>query len=737
MKKNKNAKKSGGRGMVLRPGGGFSPFLPTPVSLGLREAERLLNRNEGQAALHSLEALNRRYPGHAPVLEMLLVGAIALEDSAHCLVALEGLQRIRPDDPQVAFLLPTIYMISGLPALSIRAMQHLEDLLGRGKGFSSTQRTEAETLLQAKEEMKEALFADLATAGLEGESGFEIAWRTEAQREQLQQSNFAAVKTLADEMIALRPDYAPALNNLAQAEWLRGDLPAAVAACQKVLEFAPDNVHALANLARFQFVRGEAEEARKTAMVLKISTADAADRSLKIMEALVCLGEDKAVLDVFNSTFPGEMVKLERDGKKKWLVKVSDTELPPVEDAAALETFFAQTNEKALQYHLAAVSALRLGRENAARGLWRRALEIDPDIEHAKENLVNMDLPVGERNGPWAYSMGYWLSQSTLLGLKEEGDNLKQSHGRRRSSPPEHTTLGLVQQLIERFPQLLNALPILLDQGDPNGREFALRLAAEADLPEAAALLRAFALGTKGSDQMRMQAAQAAVQAGLIEAGNVRMYLRGTWQETILLAFEITGEPSESSHAPHVQRLLEQGMNAYHAGDKVKAERLLREAVQKEPNSPALWNNLAGAIAEQGRIAESEEIIKKVFKDHPDYFFARTNMALLHLRCGELEPVRELLDPLLRLKKLHMTEFASLVMAQVKLQLAEKSIEGAQSWLDMLAATDMEAPQLENLRKEIEMHQLRAAMEQLISKVGTRKPRKKKTVPEENPEEKA
>ncbi len=723
--------------MVLRPGGGFSPFLPTPVSLGLREAERLLNRNESQAALHNLEALNRRFPGHAPVLEMLLVGAIALEDSSRCLIALEGLQRIRPDDPQVAFLLPTIYMISGLPALSIRAMQYLEDLLGRGKGFSSTQRTEAETLLQAKEEMKEALFSDLATAGLEGESGFEIAWRTEAQRSRLQQSDFAAVKTLAEEMLALKPDYAPALNNLAQAEWLRGDLPAAVAACQQVLEFAPDNVHALANLARFQFVQGEAEEARKTAIVLKISTASAADRSLKMMEVLVCLGEDQAVLDVFNSTFPGEMVKLERDGKKKWLVKVPDTDLPPVKNMAELETFSTQTDEEALQYHLAAVAALRLGRENAARGLWRRSLEIDPDLEHAKENLRDMDIPIGERNGSWAYSMGYWLSQSTLIGLKEEGDSLKQSHRRRGQGASEDTTLGLVQKLIERFPQLLTALPILLDQGDPSGREFAVRLAIEADLPETAILLRNFALGTRGSDQLRIQAAQAAVQAGLIEAGSVRMYLRGAWQETILLAFEITGEPSESSHSPQVRLLLEQGMDAYHAGDKAKAERLLREAVQKEPNSPTLWNNLAGAIAEQGRIPESEEIIKKVFKDHPDYFFARTNMALLHLRRGEREPVRELLDPLLRLKKLHMTEFASLVMAQVKLQLAEKSIEGAQSWLDMLAAADTGAPQLKSLREEIAIHRLKESMEKIISKVGTRKPRKKKAVSEEKPEENA
>ena len=723
--------------MVLRPGGGFSPFLPTPVSLGLREAERLLNRNESQAALHNLEALNRRFPGHAPVLEMLLVGAIALEDSSRCLIALEGLQRIRPDDPQVAFLLPTIYMISGLPALSIRAMQYLEDLLGRGKGFSSTQRTEAETLLQAKEEMKEALFSDLATAGLEGESGFEIAWRTEAQRSRLQQSDFAAVKTLAEEMLALKPDYAPALNNLAQAEWLRGDLPAAVAACQQVLEFAPDNVHALANLARFQFVQGEAEEARKTAIVLKISTASAADRSLKMMEVLVCLGEDQAVLDVFNSTFPGEMVKLERDGKKKWLVKVPDTDLPPVKNMAELETFSTQTDEEALQYHLAAVAALRLGRENAARGLWRRSLEIDPDLEHAKENLKDMDIPIGERNGSWAYSMGYWLSQSTLIGLKEEGDSLKQSHRRRGQGASEDTTLGLVQKLIERFPQLLTALPILLDQGDPSGREFAVRLAIEADLPETAILLRNFALGTRGSDQLRIQAAQAAVQAGLIEAGSVRMYLRGAWQETILLAFEITGEPSESSHSPQVQLLLEQGMDAYHAGDKAKAERLLREAVQKEPNSPTLWNNLAGAIAEQGRIPESEEIIKKVFKDHPDYFFARTNMALLHLRRGEREPVRELLDPLLRLKKLHMTEFASLVMAQVNLQLAEKSIEGAQSWLDMLAAADTGAPQLKSLREEIAIHRLKESMEKIISKVGTRKPRKKKAVSEEKPEENA
>jgi Flp pilus assembly protein TadD len=728
MKKNKSAKKNSGGGMVLRPGGGgFSPFLPTPVKLALREVERLVSKGEDQAALNRLEALNHQYPGTSAVLEMLLMVAIATEDSGRCLIALEALHRLHPEDTQVATLLPTVYLINGFPALAIRAMTELENLLQKGKGFDKVQRAEAERILQSREGLYNALIQDITTAGLEGEAGFEIAWRTEQQRAYLLQRDYESVKRLGEEMLALNPSYAPALNNIAQAAWLQGNLSEATSACERVLESAPDNIHALANLSRFQFIQGKTETAKKTVMALRSSTAVAADRNWKLMEAFVCLKEDQAVLDVFKKAFPGVLTKMERHGKGAWKPQVSELEY-------SLDDGIAES-QKALLHHLAAVASLRLGKENVARGLWRRALEIEPDSEAAKSNLIDMDLPLGERNGPWAYSLTYWLSESVLISLRKEGRRLFTSNEKsQRGDNLEEVTDNLVQEFLTRFPQLLTTFPILLDQGDPMGRELALRLAMEAKLPETDSLLHDFALGTSGTDQIRMQAAQAAVQAGLIEAGNVRMFLRGNWQETILLAFEITNEPSESSHSSEVQELLEQGMAAHRSGNKAKAEQLLRLAVEKEPKSPTLWNNLAGAISEQGRTEESEEILERIYANHPDYFFGRTNMALIHLRRGELEPVRELLDPLLRLKKLHITEFSALAMAEVKFQLAENSIEGAQSWLDMLAAADLESPQLADLQHEIDMHRLKQSVEMIVSQSEARKARKKKVKAKEEPQ---
>ena len=47
------------------------------------------------------------------------------------------------------------------------------------------------------------------------------------------------------------------------------------------------------------------------------------------------------------------------------------------------------------------------------------------------------------------------------------------------------------------------------------------------------------------------------------------------------------------------------------------------------------------------------------------------------------EEARTLLDPLLRLTELHITEFRAMVMAEMELALAEKRSDVARSWLNM------------------------------------------------------
>jgi tetratricopeptide (TPR) repeat protein len=197
-----------------------------------------------------------------------------------------------------------------------------------------------------------------------------------------------------------------------------------------------------------------------------------------------------------------------------------------------------------------------------------------------------------------------------------------------------------------------------------------------------------------------MQAANAACEAGLIPAGPTRLWVQGEWRELLLLGFELHGE-STGAHSPPVERLAAEAMEALYEGDGERAERLLKQGLEKEPDAVDLMNNLANAYNLQGRHDEAEALIRQIYERYPDYFFGRVNVAQQHIQNGELERARELLTPLLSQRRLHFSEFAALCMAEMNLFLAEGNREGARRWLELWESMDPEHPQLPEWRDRV------------------------------------
>src|SRR5207249_797126 len=73
--------------------------------------------------------------------------------------------------------------------------------------------------------------------------------------------------------------------------------------------------------------------------------------------------------------------------------------------------------DDAMLYHLAAVAAYRLGREEEARTYWRSALRAVPDFELARNNVDDLKHPVGKRNAPWSYAFTYFVPKKLIDGL--------------------------------------------------------------------------------------------------------------------------------------------------------------------------------------------------------------------------------------------------------------------------------------------------------------------------------
>jgi tetratricopeptide (TPR) repeat protein len=333
------------------------------------------------------------------------------------------------------------------------------------------------------------------------------------------------------------------------------------------------------------------------------------------------------------------------------------------------------------------VAELRLGHEAEARRHWRQALKLNPGLDLARENLDDLGKPIGERHAPWAFAFGNWIGRQAI-------DELSAQVMRQKN---EQALASAMRRYLQKRPEIAALVPILLDRGDPQAREFALMVARTAQTPELAAALRDFALSQRGPDSLRHQAAQAADEAGLIPDRRVRLWLNGNWQEIMLMGFEIVDEP-EHPIGPKAEPLARKAVEALHAGQAKEAELLLRQALELEPDSPSLLNNLALAYGEQGRAAEAESLVRATHLRHPDYLFARLALARIHLRQGELDAAEELIAPLFMRRRLHSSEARALFASRVDLEVARGNAEAARSWLDMWANIEPDSPEIARYR---------------------------------------
>jgi tetratricopeptide (TPR) repeat protein len=637
------------RGHVRRPANVARP--PLPLLSGLDEADELMRRKKWVEARSRLEALDQRYPGYPEVLGPLVNVNYELKDMKGYQRACERLLPLEPDDPDVTIGLAGAYMLNVRPSLALRTFRRFLERFPDDPRAPDARKTVAE--------LEPTIAELLAQAGLSGAEGFELGELHEEIQSALDQHDYPQVRKLAEQLLKRKPDFAPALNNLSQSYLLEGKLDQAITTAQRVLAFDPGNIHALANLVVYHCRLGQPDEAGAWAERLKQSDQEGSEKQLKIAEALSFLGDDAGVLEAFDAA--------ERQGKQ----------MP--------------AGAEALLCHLAAVAELRQGREAAARRLWRRALKLSPGMQEARENLDDLSKPVGERHAPWPYLFSNWVTREVLGQLSRQVEGKKN----------DQALTNAIRRFLQKHPEIAALVPSLLDRGDPQARQFALMTARTAATPELLAALHDFALGQRGPDAQRHEAAQAADEADLFPERRARMWLGGEWQDIMFMGFEITDEPLQQ-YGPKIMPLLRQANDALHAGQGARAERLLQQALELEPDSPALLNNLALSYNLQGREDDALALTREIHERYPDYLFARIALARLAMREGDLDSADEMIKPLLARRRLHFTEANALFAVQIDLHLAHRNPDAARSWLDMWEGVDPDNPELERRRLAVE-----------------------------------
>ncbi|MCG3121329.1 MAG: Beta-barrel assembly-enhancing protease [bacterium] len=476
----------------------------------------------------------------------------------------------------------------------------------------------------------------------------------------LRRNRLAEVERLAADLLKALPHFVPAYNNRSLAYFANGQMQEAIADERKALEIDPDNVHALGNLTRFLRLNNQLAEAKTIAERLKNAAPAGTNVWAKKAEAFSYLLDDATVLQV-------------------------------VEQAEQAGELWSKHADPFL-LHLGGVAAARLGDEKRARQLWEAGLQNNPGWRRTRENLDDLEKPLGEREGAWPFETADWFSRRLY-------DDLINTFARVAGSKTDKKLEETARRFIEKHPHLMPLVPILLERGDPSGRQVILAFAEIAETAESIEILKNFAHGPHGPDKLRFKALQFLQERQIIKPGEkISFWSRGEQTTIFAMNWRIDDTPYEKL-PPAAQEPARLGFMAMQKQDMEEARKFLTKALVSAPHSASLQFNLATIEAYEGQIASAIAKVRKLAVQHPKYSFAHCKLALHALANDRIAEAHDYLKPVMALEHLHADEFINLCQAQILLAvIGDQKFEAAKQWLEMWERFAPDHPKLEIFR---------------------------------------
>lgn len=291
------------------------------------------------------------------------------------------LQRCFPGHPETDFAWASIHLLQGRPALARKLFLEIPEEHKLGKAARESAR-------------------DISR---QGDPDWDCRAGSEEAQFHLGRGALARAEECAREVLRRWPEDVGARNDLATILFHAGQRQEAIELARQVVQSQPEHYSALANLFSFLYLSGRFEEARPLAE--RLQRWQGPIHPQKAAECAALQGDDRAVLEVFR--------KAQEDG---W--------------------------ESALLYHLAAVAKARKGEWRVAIDHWQTALELNPNLDLAEENLLNAGKSKSRRHSAWYFPLEMWVSKHQLEAQED------------------------LHYLVEA----------LLDRGDPQGCELAVGL---------------------------------------------------------------------------------------------------------------------------------------------------------------------------------------------------------------------------------------------------------------------
>ncbi len=612
-------------------------FLNVPKEL--RRIDDLIADGDFDQAIRDIKDLAERAPHRADVFEAMLMLSMKTNDPNTKLEAVLRLVELQPYMASHHFNLFVVYVQNHFPALALQT----------GRYFLS--RWPDSKLGKDLPKLLEALGASAReqpfVAQFPGESWIDIFALYDRVVLESSRGNYEHAVAHATQLLSQAPNFIPAYNNRALAYWLMGESGAALADTNHVLELEPDNFHALGNLARFLRLENRLAEARAAAERLKAVPSPDLEILEKQAETFTYFSDDEAVLII--------AAQAEADGV---LAKDSPSSL--------------------LLNYYAGVAAARLGDEKKARDFLNQALEHSKFSRLARQQLQDLDKPVGERDGSGALTLDHWIPRRQVQEFMQVLESAT------RATNPE-ATKAAAQKYLTRHPNLTALVPVLLERGDPITRALTQQLARLADTPEMWQALKGFAFSAHGPDHVRNQALTVLQEAGQLAKGQaVTFWSRGKPTEINAILYAIDDVPYEPILSPNISQGLAEARVALLQNEPQRAEEALQRALQSEPASANLQYHLALVYLKKGRIPRTRELAEQLVAQHPNFASPRCQLALIALANDHKEKAREHITSLAALEHFHHLEYVQFCRIQVLFHmLVDADHEAAKHWIEL------------------------------------------------------
>jgi predicted Zn-dependent protease len=327
--------------------------------------------------------------------------------------------------------------------------------------------------------------------------------------------------------------------------------------------------------------------------------------------------------------------------------------------------------------YMGGVCRARAGDLRAARALWTEARRLKPTHWAAAASLRDLDLAPERREGAPVAPPSSYFPGDFIRGVQEAA---KQKAG------GEDRLLALVG---EYTGPMGNAyLWRVHGSADGLGRHLVclvLQGRAKRGDDDAKAALFDLLTAVPGTDEDRFQLGRRLHILGLLPTdGRMRVRTRGEVRELAFRGYCVSDEPKDVGLPGASLAAMQEALGAFKQGRLEQAEGRLRELLDRHPGNPVLFLNLSAALLADGRDEEGERLLRQALEHDPDYLLGRCNLARILAGRGEMAQARALVEGLDQRERYHPDEFFTLHATLAVLEAGDGRREAAEGHLRIM-----------------------------------------------------